>query len=314
LVKLLIAVVFSVLLLVPGILSQDAFAVAPTGDGIYDHPLVYAGVFVPSPVNCNVDSNVVAWVTNNGGTVGFYQNIASDIQNNLGVTARDVNLGNFVPSCIEKLVITHANSGNCLGSIGAVAEAAVLDWVTNQGGELLILEEHTICGGGSSALTAAFGATHQGNAATSGGFPGENYDNTEFVFHPIMDGVTSYNMIAGTDFATDGTLASVVIDSTNNLPVMLAGPFNDGCVVITGDATWPSDVGPGGAININDNRLVANNVFNFLNNICNPPVGGELLPINTTALLLAGAQTFSWMIPVVLSVLGIGLFVVSRKS
>jgi len=47
-----------------------------------------------------------------------------------------------------------------------------------------------------------------------------------------------------------------------------------------------------------------------------PPdvVGGELLPIDSTALLLAGAQTFSWMIPVVLSVLGIGLFVVSRKS
>jgi hypothetical protein len=45
-----------------------------------------------------------------------------------------------------------------------------------------------------------------------------------------------------------------------------------------------------------------------------PVVGGELLPLNTTALLLAGAQTFSWMIPVVLSALGIGLFVVSRKS
>ncbi len=43
-------------------------------------------------------------------------------------------------------------------------------------------------------------------------------------------------------------------------------------------------------------------------------VGGELLPIETTSLLLAGVQSFSWMIPVVLSVLGIGLFVVSRKS
>ena len=43
-------------------------------------------------------------------------------------------------------------------------------------------------------------------------------------------------------------------------------------------------------------------------------VGGELLPIDSTALLLAGTQTFSWMIPVVLSILGIGLFVVSRKS
>jgi len=43
-------------------------------------------------------------------------------------------------------------------------------------------------------------------------------------------------------------------------------------------------------------------------------VGGEIIPIETTSLLLAGAQSFSWMIPVVLSVVGIGLFVVSRKS
>jgi len=45
-----------------------------------------------------------------------------------------------------------------------------------------------------------------------------------------------------------------------------------------------------------------------------PVVGGELIPIETTNLILAVAQTFSWMIPVVLSGIGIGLFVVSRKS
>jgi len=43
-------------------------------------------------------------------------------------------------------------------------------------------------------------------------------------------------------------------------------------------------------------------------------VGGEIIPIETTSLILAGVQSFSWMIPVVLSVLGIGLFVASRKS
>jgi len=42
-------------------------------------------------------------------------------------------------------------------------------------------------------------------------------------------------------------------------------------------------------------------------------VAGEIISIDATSLLLAGAQTFSWMIPVVLSVLGIGLFVF-RKS
>ena len=46
---------------------------------------------------------------------------------------------------------------------------------------------------------------------------------------------------------------------------------------------------------------------------CEVLVGGELIPIETTSLLLANAQTFSWMIPVVLSGIGIGLFVVRRK-
>jgi len=43
-------------------------------------------------------------------------------------------------------------------------------------------------------------------------------------------------------------------------------------------------------------------------------IGGTLLPLDTIALLLAGAQSFTWMLPVLLSVLGIGLFVASRKS
>ena len=45
----------------------------------------------------------------------------------------------------------------------------------------------------------------------------------------------------------------------------------------------------------------------------NGVVGGEIIPLETTSLLLAGAQSFSWMIPVVLSGIGIGLFVL-RKS
>ncbi len=49
---------------------------------------------------------------------------------------------------------------------------------------------------------------------------------------------------------------------------------------------------------------------------CDPieVIGGEIIPIESTSLILAGAQSFSWMLPVVLSGIGIGLFVVSRKS
>lgn len=44
------------------------------------------------------------------------------------------------------------------------------------------------------------------------------------------------------------------------------------------------------------------------------PVGGTLLDIDTTSLILAGGQSTTWMIPVVLSALGIALFTVSRKT
>ena len=42
-------------------------------------------------------------------------------------------------------------------------------------------------------------------------------------------------------------------------------------------------------------------------------IGGKIIPIESASLLLASTQSFSWMIPVVLSVLGIGLVLVRRK-
>ena len=45
----------------------------------------------------------------------------------------------------------------------------------------------------------------------------------------------------------------------------------------------------------------------------NGVIGGDIIPIETTSLLLAGSQTFSWMIPVLLSGIGIGLVFLRRK-
>jgi len=46
-----------------------------------------------------------------------------------------------------------------------------------------------------------------------------------------------------------------------------------------------------------------------------PQVGGELVPIDTSALLLAGVQSISmWMIPVVIAGVGIGVFVIKRRN
>jgi len=305
------------LVLILGISTSQAFAVTASGDDVVVLGVVEPSQVVPTPVDCAVDTNVVAFVTNNGGGVGFYLTIANDLETNLGVTVREVNLGASVPSCIQKLVIMHG-PGPCLpGGIGAVAEAAVIDWVTNQGGELLILEEFSGCGGGSASLTAAFGATWNGNGAISGTGLGETYSGADLnAVHPIMAGVTTMNMDAGSDLTSTGTLTTIVTDQTNNLPIMLAGPVNDGCVVITGDSNWLGD--PSGSINVGDSRIVANNVFDFMNNICNAVIGGELLPIDSTALLVAGAQTNAVWILSALAVIGSiafgALYITSKKN
>jgi len=45
------------------------------------------------------------------------------------------------------------------------------------------------------------------------------------------------------------------------------------------------------------------------------PVGGSLIPVDTTALLLAGVQSISmWMIPVVIAGVGIGVFLIKRRN
>ena len=49
--------------------------------------------------------------------------------------------------------------------------------------------------------------------------------------------------------------------------------------------------------------------------VCQTPIGGTLVPIDTTALLLASVQSISmWMIPVVAAGIAIGVFVIFRRK
>ncbi len=42
-------------------------------------------------------------------------------------------------------------------------------------------------------------------------------------------------------------------------------------------------------------------------------IGGEVIPTATTSLLLAGIQSSSWLIPVSLSIIGIGVIIIIRR-
>ena len=63
--------------------------------------------------------------------------------------------------------------------------------------------------------------------------------------------------------------------------------------------------------------IPSNLVINFVGDedVGCQPIGGTFIPIDQSALLLAGVQSISmWMIPVIIAGIGVGVFVIKRRS
>jgi len=131
----------------------------------------------------------------------------------------------------------------------------------------------------------------------------------------------------------NNVLVGAQLDDTNGVDVGQAHLFDatTGALCKTFDDPTVTTVDVfGRAVSIDGNNVLVGapaddtNGFNvgqayLFDGICNgddggisPVVGGEIIPIETTSLILAGAQTFSWMIPVIVSVIGIAI-VIARK-
>lgn len=97
-------------------------------------------------------------------------------------------------------------------------------------------------------------------------------------------------------------------DGSYTVSVLIDGPLwsPEGTYIVK--AEWILNTGPQASVILAN----AETAFLKLNSMCPQLVGGELIPIETTSLLLAGTQTFSWMIPVIVSAVGIGI-VIARK-
>ncbi len=271
---------------VAGFFSDNVFKITPTGTitKIIDMTGDGGGNMLESPLGVATDSLGNVFVT------------GLDSANAFKITP-----GGTITEIIDSL---GDRSGNMLTAARGVA--------TDLSGNVFVI----------GTITNAFKIAIPGTCST-GGTPctitkiidnsgdggGNTFDNpgeiaTDSLGNVFVTGLDSDNVFK---INTPGTCSTDVTPCTITVIIDMTGDGGGNML------DRPTDVATDLAGNVFVVALFSDNAFKL-----EPEeivVGGEFSPIDSTALVLAGLQTSAiWMIPVVLSGIGIGLFVVSRKS
>jgi len=305
------------LVLIAGLITPVAFADSNLG---YENGAIIPtnAAFPPLAqpiINCTVDTgDIVGWDTSRGAINPTFNTIISDLENN-GFVVREVDISTQgIPACIVKLVIPGFVVGGCQGfPVYTGAEVSLIESYVNNGGALFVTSDTGLggCASHTDSVLAAFGIIPVGAVdVTNISFvAGTNFDPNNP--STLFQGVNSFQWGFGRSFATnDGIVVTDGVFPAGN-PKMVAKTVQNGCIVATSDFNWISS----GILQL-DNRQLGLNVFTFLNEcISKPVVGGEFLPIDSTALVLAGLQTSAiWMLPVLAGAAGTGFYLVKFRT
>jgi len=287
-------------------LTTPAFAASIAGaDGEVEDNVLFDIQTAPA-LDCNTDTGeIIVWDNSKVPTGTQYDTVMSDLSAQ-GFTVREINIStDGIPSCVVKLVVPSLGSNTCVNTDYTAGEIDLIVDFVNNGGGLFLLNDHLNCGTGTVGLATALGAPTLGTALNQVFNSGVDFDPNNPA--TLFDGVNSWNFALGNSYDTvDGVKATY----SNGAPSLIAKKLGSGCVVMTGDSNWASDIGI--FVFQNDNRQLANNVFAFLNECVF--VGGELLPIDTTALMLAGLQSSAiWMLPVLAGAVGVGAYYIKTR-
>ena len=166
---------------------------------------------------------------------------------------------------------------------------------------------------------SAFSATTQAMA---------NFDTQLFLFDSTGRGVYSNDDTSGIDFQSTLPAGHPLSPVAVGIYFLAIDDWDDeaqnagGLIFGNGFTTINGPTGLGGANPITSWDGITLDFFGSYTIVltgasatssCNGPVGGELIPLDTTMVLAAGAQyTAAWMIPVIVSAIGIAI-VIARK-
>lgn len=299
-------------------LSFTGFASAETGSGVEPINVIQSDPIPIVPqLDCAVDTGVVvAFETSRSQSTSEHAIMLGDLTT-AGYTVRWMDITTQdIPACVTKMMISSLglnDSCNPGAPYTPVEATEIVTWVSN-GGELLLLNDHNGCGDITIPITTALGETlgSVSQFSAPGGFtyvPVTNYDASNPA--TLFSGVDSIQY-----FLTNSYIASsdeVMTDAPfpTGTQRMIAKEIGQGCALLAADTDWARDEFIGSA----DNQQLALNTILYLNECAAPLVGGELLSIDSTALMLAGLQSSAiWMIPTLAGLAGAGFYLVKFRT
>jgi len=309
-----ISVVFGIALML-GLSSIPAFADDAMGNNDPTPSSNIAQVILDIPVDCGVDAglDVVALDVARGQSWSSLQ-LAGQILEINGFTLRTINIETGdIPFCVVKLMINNiAAGGSCTGAPYSPAAVNRVVSFVNNGGAAFINHENTLCDEFVDPISSAFGITN--NVILGAPNPNVLLQGINFLIgNPptLWNGVNGWFILGWTSFVPSAESVATIGNFPAGDGAMELRQPGSGCVLASNDSNWILDA----FILNNDNQQLVLNAFLFLNECITQPIGGVLIPIDSTALLLAGAQmNAAWLIPVVAAGIVIGVFVIKRRK
>ncbi len=259
-----------------------------------------------NPVDCaTMSAPVVGFEISRGQDSNDNTAFLDDLVAN-GFSVGSVNIGGgAIPSCVDILIVQGSSQGFFLSSPYSAADGALLKAWTTAGHGLLLSGEFGSFQNGTAALFQAYGYTQQGTTAVTDATDFDSagpddswviYQSDNFASHPILNGITSLELLASSWFIPNNSNVLVTADADAVPPgaaVMAAFTDGAGCVVLTTDSNWNSVIGVVDGYFKQDNAQLARQMVGWLNScqglglskvaVPNPVQAGEVITYTLTA-------------------------------
>lgn|GEM_PF-2360061 len=270
-------------------------------------PAADVSILALSPIDCAVlPAPVVGFEVSRGQDPDDISDFINDLTaNGFNVGSVDISGGVNPPPCVDVLIVYGLSQNRAIASPYTPAEGALLQAWAASGHGLMLFGDWGNFRAGTDALFQTYGYTQQGpNPVTdvtdfdAPAPPPPNawviYQTDNFAGHPILNGVTSLELLAGSwlSSATDAIITTDADAVPANAPVMAAFAAGAGCVTLVTDSNWVGVAG-GGYFKQN-NATVARQAIQWLNGCTNlklskvaapnPVQAGGLLTFTLTAI------------------------------